>query len=249
MYWAKIARYRKERLPVTEEYEFAFNNKIGIEIGGPSFFFQYVLPIYNFINSLDGLNFSNDTVWEGTIDAQERYQYFGKRTGKQFIGEASKLDFLDSNIYDFVISSNCLEHVANPIKALHEWIRIMKSGAYLLLVLPKKASNFDHRRPITLFEHLVDDYEKSIDEHDLTHLPEIMELHDLTKDLPAGNIYDFEKRSNQNFDNRCLHHHVFDLELIERLIRHVGLDVIENSQNTTDFVVLAKLNNSRCSTK
>jgi hypothetical protein len=63
-------------------------------------------------------------------------------------------------------------------------------------------------------------------EDDLTHLEEILTLHDLDLDPPAGDIEAFEKRSQANFQNRCLHHHVFDLALMRELFDHFGLETV-----------------------
>ena len=35
----------------------------------------------------------------------------------------------------------------------------------------------------------------------------------------------FKSRSMKNFENRCLHHHVFDMQLAVALVEHVGLMV------------------------
>ena len=48
-------------------------------------------------------------------------------------------------------------------------------------------------------------------EDDLADLDEILTLHALALDPPAGNFAAFERRSRANFQNRCVHHHVFDL--------------------------------------
>lgn len=35
----------------------------------------------------------------------------------------------------------------------------------------------------------------------------------------------FKARSLRNFENRCLHHHVFDVKLVESMLSYVGLSV------------------------
>ena len=44
-------------------------------------------------------------------------------------------------------------------------------------------------------------------------------------DLPAGNLESFKQRSLNNFENRCLHHHVFDFDLLESLCKYFKLSV------------------------
>ena len=205
-----------------------FEGKNGIEIGGPSKIFSVELPIYQKINNLDGCNFSTSTVWEGTIEKGKSYNYFNDKVGFQFISEASNLNEVSDGKYDFLIASHCLEHCANALKTVEEWCRVVKKGGAILLVLPDKRFTFDHNRNVTTFDHLLDDYKNQIDETDLTHLPEILKLHDLTRDA-AGTLEQFEKRSLDNFNNRCLHQHVFDFELLKKIYRHFNLEIIDTT--------------------
>jgi len=94
-----------------------FKDKEGIEIGGLSEVFRpfSYIPIYNHIKQLDGVNYSNNTIWEGHISSGYNYNYYKNKFGTQYILDATDLSGIDSNKYDFLISSNCLEHIANPI--------------------------------------------------------------------------------------------------------------------------------------
>ncbi len=107
--------------------------------------------------------------------------------------------------YDFLLASHCLEHMANPSCAFQEWLRVLKKKGVIFLVLPDKGGTFDDRRPVTAFSHLVRDLEMQTPEDDFTHLEEILTLHDLALDPPAGNCAPLERRSRANFQNRCLH--------------------------------------------
>lgn len=211
----------------------------GLEVGGPSTLFKTILPVYQAARSVDGVNFSPNTVWEGGIQHGHRYRYLGNRVGHQHIADATDLHLIESEKYDFVLSSNCLEHVANPIRALLEWNRVMRKGGAFVLVLPNKASNFDHWRPTTTFEHMLEDFRQNIGEDDLTHLQEILDLHDLALDPPAGTKEQFRRRSMDNLANRTLHHHVFDMPTILRLLDHVGFDVVRTTSTATDHFALA----------
>lgn len=214
--------------------------KRGVEIGGPSILFKTALPLYQKIESLDGVNFSNNTIWEGDIQAGHHYQFAGKKKGIQFILDATNLSQIKDDTYDFVLSSNCLEHIANPMKALTEWKRVINNRGCLILVLPNKSNNFDHRRTITSFDHILEDFNCNMAEDDLTHLEEILELHDLSMDLPAGNMQNFKARSLDNYRNRALHHHVFDLNLISLMLDYLELEVIQKNVTTSDYFILAR---------
>src|SRR3954463_13199512 len=142
-------RHRKKRTLL--RLCFKLKNKIGLEIGGPSHFFQLkgYFPIYAFAKRVDVVNYSTETVWEGSIASGYTYQYYKNKKGYQYIDEASELSNVKNSSYDFVLSSHSLEHVANPVKALLEWKRVLKPGGILILILPKKESTFDHKRDYT----------------------------------------------------------------------------------------------------
>lgn len=206
-----------------------FNKKNGIEIGGPSDVFSTVIPIYQVLDALDGCNFSSKTIWEGTIIEGKNFNYFENKKGFQYICEASNLKMIPNAKYDFLIASHCLEHCANTLKTVKEWLRVVKKGGAILLILPDKRATFDHNRPITTFKHLLNDLENDVDETDLTHLEEILEMHDLSRDLAAGSKEQFTKRSLANQENRCLHHHVFDFDLLRKIYKINNIKVIDMS--------------------
>jgi SAM-dependent methyltransferase len=229
----------RRHAPIAKHYTQFFTDKSGIEIGGPSNIFRRVIPIYPAVSSLDGVNFSRRTTWEGDISG-DNYVFFAEKPGKQHIMEASDLSVLENESYDFLLSSNCLEHVANPLKALEEWVRVVKKGGHIFLILPKKEDNFDHRRAITPFEHLLEDHKNDVSEHDLTHLEEIIALHDLSMDPAAGDLANFKRRSEQNFANRCLHHHVFDDEIIRKMFEFAGVTLIRKNAAGGNYLALGE---------
>lgn len=180
------------------------------------------------------------TVWEGKIKSGLTYQYnFGKK-GLQFISDGTKLSEIQDSSYDFVLSSNCLEHIANPLKALFEWRRVIREGGVIVLVLPNKKSNFDRSRPDTSFEHICEDYVNDTKESDLTHLDEILKLHDLTMDISAGTFEQFKTRSLDNFNNRTLHHHIFDIQLMRKMFEYVGMKALYEIETESNFIMLAE---------
>lgn len=231
-------KYFGKKVPQYKLYQSYLKGKKGIEIGGPSRLFETTLPVYQVVESLDGVNFAGQTIWEGKIQAGGIYSYYGSKKGTQYISDATDLSGIESDSYDFLLSSNCLEHVANPLKAMAEWKRVLRDGAALVLVLPNKSCNFDHNRPVTTFQHLKDDYVSKTTESDLTHLEEILALHDLSMDPPAGDLENFRKRSLDNFHNRTLHHHVFDEKLIREVLDHFSFEVIDVSSTETDFLAI-----------
>lgn len=66
---------------------------------------------------------------------------------------------LDDHSLDFVVASHVFEHTSNPIKTLMEWDRVLKSGGFLFLIVPKRDAPYgDSHREITPINHLVTAY-------------------------------------------------------------------------------------------
>jgi SAM-dependent methyltransferase len=217
--YLKQARKRK-----LIEAAYRLRSQTGLEIGGPSVFFglRGGFPVYLFASRVDGVNFSNETVWEGSIKEGETYRYFKDRVGRQYIAEATDLGRINDQSYDFILSCHSLEHVANPIKAVKEWGRVVKKGGTLVLVLPDKRFTFDNRRPYSTIEHLIKDFESGTDEHDTTHFEEIITYHDVSRDpgMKSGN--EIRELLKENYTNRLAHHHVYSHELVRQLLDYCG---------------------------
>ncbi len=212
----------------------AVEGRVGLEIGGPSSVFvdDGVLPIYRHVKRVDNCVYALETIWEGRRAMGQTFSFYpGKPKGFNFICEASDLHLIGDGVYDFILASHSLEHTANPLRVLKECIRVVRSEAAMIVVLPHYRYTFDHRRRPTPLTHMLEDYERGIGEDDRTHLREILELHDLSRDSPAGSLEQFRDRSMRNIENRCLHHHVFDEHNSCELLHAAGLMIV-----VTEFV-------------
>ena len=182
--------------------------KSGIEIGGPSPLFEKksFLPIYNIIGHLDICNLKkiSDSV--------------------KYVCDATDLHDIELQKYDFVLSSHTLEHIANPLKALSEWLRIIKENGIVLIVLPHKNRSIDHKRPVTTLAHLIDDYKNGIKENDETHLREVLELVDVKVERGVSDNEDLKKMVQANYGG--VHLHVFDPNLVIKIFDHFNLQII-----------------------
>lgn len=232
--------FRKRRVP-RSIFPLDIVRGHGLEVGGPSLFFQHSLPVYGMASRIDGMNFADETMWEGSIREGQPFVCNSKKLGTQFLGEATDLARFPDNSFDFVLSCHSLEHSANPLKALQEWHRVVRSEGHIVLVLPNKTAIFDHRRQTTTMNHLLEDFHSGVGEDDLTHLAEILELHDLTRDRAAGNLETFTQRSRQNYQNRGLHHHVFDLELLRQILNFFGIEEIASHQSYYDHLIVGRV--------
>ncbi|MCZ6525885.1 MAG: hypothetical protein O6928_04910, partial [Gammaproteobacteria bacterium] len=62
-------------------------------------------------------------------------------------------------------------------------------------------------------------------EDDQTHISEVLKLHDLGRDLLAGSYEEFSRRTLNNFEIRAVHQHVFDVDLVVKMLDHVGMQI------------------------
>ena len=65
--------------------------------------------------------------------------------------------FADGSL-DFVIANHLLEHVEDPVRALREFLRVLRPGGLLYLALPDSRVTFDSQREPTTTEHLLEEY-------------------------------------------------------------------------------------------
>lgn len=227
----ETARYclprRSSALPLLKE---KLRGKTGVEIGGPSSIFarRGALPLYSVASRIDSINFASTTLWSADSDNLSGFSHYpslGK--GNRYIGEAVSLDPLVGKSYDFILSSHVLEHCANPIAALLRWKAVLRVSGMLVLVLPHRDATFDHRRPVTTLDHLVDDYLQKTSEDDDTHFEEVLRLHDRGLDPGIASEESFTERVSRNLENRGLHHHVFDGMLVAKILDYCGFTIVE----------------------
>jgi SAM-dependent methyltransferase len=184
--------------------------KSGMEIGGPSEIFEKnnILPIYQIINKLDICNIHK-------IDDRIN-----------IVCDAVNLDQIASKKYDFVLSAHTIEHIANPLKALYEWKRILKDDGVLLLIVPHKGGTVDHNRQPTEISHLIDDHQRNVGEDDKTHLNEVLKLVDLKIDPSYLDLDGLKKWTDNNYAGRYVHLHVFDTQLVVQIFDLLGLQIL-----------------------
>lgn len=216
------------RLSMAPMIRTGVNAAHGLEIGGRSPMFEKsgLVPVYEWAARIDNVNFAGSTAWESDLRDGAAFRFHAaKQPGTQWICEAGALKAADA-AYDFVVSSHCLEHLANPLAALAEWWRVTRPGGHLLLIVPDPTRSFDHRRPVTLLTHLQDDRARGVGEDDTTHVAEVLAAHDRGRDPAAGTSTEFAARVARNHENRCLHHHVFDPALVREALQETGWQVL-----------------------
>jgi SAM-dependent methyltransferase len=204
----------------------SFDGARGLEIGGPSALFgaNGLLPVYPRLASIDGVQWAADTVWH-QLDSASGYAPEGQVRGELHVIDSIDLDPLVSGSYDVVFCSHVIEHLANPLRALAAWRRVTRAGGQMLIVAPHMQGTFDHRRALTTLTHIVDDFERGVQEDDMTHLEETLRLHDRTRDVSTSDAT-WEQMRRDNPATRTLHHHTFTTPSLLALLDHAGLELV-----------------------
>jgi ubiquinone/menaquinone biosynthesis C-methylase UbiE len=100
-----------------------------------------------------------------TAELRKQYPELSKKelVEVDVVDDGESLEKFSDASQDFVIANHFLEHCQNPIGAISNMLRVLKSGGVLFLSLPDKRYCFDVDRPITSLDHIVKDYELGAD--------------------------------------------------------------------------------------
>jgi SAM-dependent methyltransferase len=115
----------------------------GIEIGG-SAHNQFFLDTLN-VNYTD----------EVTGFSKKESSTAGHVLKVDIVAPGDNLPFQDNSV-DFVLSSHVLEHFWDPIKTLKEWMRVVRPGGFIFMIIPHKERTFDKNRARTSLKQLID---------------------------------------------------------------------------------------------
>ena len=240
--WRAAGHYSR---PFSENWLEPLRDAQALEVGGPSALFRSdgLLPVYPVLASLDGVQVpSGHEVWHGELREGPYETGEPGLGGTLWLREGSDLAPQATDGYDAVLSSHVVEHFANPLGALREWLRVLRPGGHLLTVAPHKEGCADHRRPTTSLEHLERNEREGAGEDDMTHADEVIELHDLARDPAAGDAVAHRARTLANPATRAMHHHVFTTRSLLRMLDRLGLELLEvEARWPHDIYVLARV--------
>ena len=105
--------------------------------------------------------------------------------------------FADSS-QDFIIAHHVFEHFKNPLLAMQNWTRVLKTGGVIVISIPDKRFTFDKDRDLTSWDELVSDYHNNItiqdserDDHEhvwdqvtmLSHMSKLMDMFNFDLEL------------------------------------------------------------------
>lgn len=116
----------------------------GLEIGGSSHN-QFGLKTKN-------VDYTADLT---TVHKVEEIKMCGQALKVDIVAPGDALPVADAS-QDFVISSHVIEHFFDPIKAIKEWLRVVRPGGYIFIIAPHKERTFDKDKPRTTLAELLD---------------------------------------------------------------------------------------------
>lgn len=136
------------------------------------------------------------------------------------IDNAETLATIPDGRYDFVIAAHVIEHMPDPIGALIHWLRVVRDGGHVQLVVPDKRTTFDRKRVRTTLAHMVLDHQRPSKERDFEHyLDYALFVHDKSTEESIG------EAQRMVDTNHSIHFHVFVPEDVVRLVEWIDVHV------------------------
>jgi predicted SAM-dependent methyltransferase len=148
------------------------------------------------------------------------------------IDDGARLEkFADASL-DFVMAHHVLEHVEDPIAALHTFLRVVRPGGIVFLSLPDGRFSFDRDRERTSVEHVLRDHRDGPEVSRAAH-------HDEWSRYIDGN------KTAAEYEAEGAHHHfhVWELQTFVELLLAIELPVTLEAAIATEpefSVVLRK---------
>ena len=137
------------------------------------------------------------------------------------VTDGNTLHGVPDDSQDFFVANQVLEHLENPLLALQNMLRVLKTSGVLFLSLPDKRHTFDVDRPITPFEHILQDYEQGPEWSRETHYREWIRVVEKLDD--AGQIA-ARLEFMMNAIKYPIHFHVWtQFEMFEMFVKGRGI--------------------------
>jgi predicted SAM-dependent methyltransferase len=156
------------------------------------------------------------------------------------IDDGERLSTFADESQDFVIANHFIEHCEDPISALANAFRVLRTGGILYLAAPDQRRTFDRERPLTSIEHLERDYREGPGWSRTGHFEEWARLVDHVDDVPG--------RVRQLMDmDYSIHFHVWTSDSFRSFLEHVedtrpgtSFEIVEFVENEFEFVAILR---------
>jgi len=155
------------------------------------------------------------------------------------IDDGFSLSNVENHSQDFIIANHVLEHAANTLQVLTNWVRVLKPNGILFISVPIGAKCFDRGRTLTTLQHFIDDHDlysrgklDEINHANRVHLMEwlsISEPNILGKRQPnytPPTREEVEKRANEAcLDKLEMHFHTFSKASFQELLKYFSTNL------------------------
>jgi predicted SAM-dependent methyltransferase len=157
------------------------------------------------------------------------------------VDDAGTLSAFDDDELDFVIANHVLEHVEDPISALHNFLRVLRPDGILFLTLPDARRTFDAPRARTSVEHVVRDHREGPEISRRDHYEEWARH---IEGVPAEKIA--ERAAEFAREDARHHFHVWELESFLALLLSLALpyELAEARAYGIEFAVVLRKSRS-----
>ncbi len=167
----------------------------------------------------------------------------GKKLIKpDIVSDAETLNSIENNSFDYIIASHVLEHFENPILAIKNFYRVLKSGGIAYIIVPDKNFCFDKNRELTKLDDIISDYENggknSRKEHYKDWLINVENISD-----EAEILRKIDEMDKANFN---IHFHVWDnnsfLKFLVSIFEKysINFEILHYEFNYSEIIVILK---------
>lgn len=117
-------------------------------------------------------------------DLRRQYPELGEfdLVNVDIVDDGEVLGSIGNSTQDFVIANHFLEHCQDPINAIENMLRVLKTDGILYLAIPDKRYTFDCDRPLTPIEHTLKYYEDGPSWSKRSHFEEWAKIIDKIQD-------------------------------------------------------------------
>ena len=171
----------------------------GIEIGG----LNYPLAVKSGVN----------VKFVDRVNEEDHLSILAELNSKELV----KVDIIDDGetlgpivhqSHDFVICNQFIEHCRNPLMAIENALRVLRTNGVVFMAIPDKRFTFDINRDKTSWEHLKKDYLQGPDWSEDEHFYDFVKNTDHGEGKTEGEI--IKVISDLKKKNFSIHYHVWD---------------------------------------
>ncbi len=186
-------------------------------------------------------------------DLYQQYPEFKKYdiVAADIIDNGDELSTIPDNTYDFCISNHVLEHLEDPLKALCNWMRILKPEGILYLSIPLPQNIHDKNRQATSITHIIEDYglAKESEKYATKRYGHFLDFVRSTNMSESANAEFINVKTAELMSmDYSIHFHVFSeevlLQIIDFVSENVALKIVEFVKNEPEeFIIIIKKQN------